>query len=72
MKTYISSTYDILCSYGFTPLATVYKYSNGETIYVADGTVSNVGKMKNITICSGMQSLGILLFETNLNDSELA
>lgn len=70
MKTYLISTYEILISFGLTPLETIYKDMTGATIYAAIGTVSHIGTLRFITIYQGMPSQGILLYQTSLNSTD--
>jgi len=72
MKTYLISTYEILVSFGLTPLETIYRDMTGAVIYAALGTVPHIGTLRYITVYQAMPSNGILLFQSNLNATDLA
>ncbi len=70
-KIYTSSRPDIISDYGYEPLPTIYKDSEGQTIYVTDQPITGVGTLENIPLVQGMNSLGALIFKTELQPSDL-
>ena len=72
-KLYISSHPSIISGYGYEPMPTIYQDSSGNTIYVTDQTTfEGLRGLEQIQLTQGMQSKGILIFKTFLNDNELA
>lgn len=71
MRTYTVSEVAVLQGYG-SPLATIYKYSDGTTIYVLPGIVDGVGNLEEFALTDGMESKGAVIYSTQLRDSELA
>lgn len=72
-RLYISSHPSIISDYGYEPLPTIYKDSSGDTIYVTEHTTfEGLRELEEIQLTQGMESKGILIFKTHLNDNELA
>jgi len=71
-KLYTSSHPDIIADYGCDPIPTIYKDSNGRTIYITDGVIPDVGQLPEIQLTDGMQSKGVLIFKTFLEENELS
>lgn len=71
-KEYTASAYAILVDYGAEPIETIYTDSEGEPIYVTDKVITGLGHLQTIVLTQGMKSKGALIYNTFLEDSELA